>query len=147
MSAKLSRGLRNLNPGNIRRSAVKYKGECKHSKDPEFKQFRTLEEGYRAIFVLLHTYSIKGYKSVREMINRYAPPSENNTEAYINRLCRLAYINSEQIVDTTDHNLMVAIVAAISLVENGSAADRTAVESGWRLFAADFLDKESLSTH
>lgn len=140
MSAKLSRGLRNLNPGNIRRSAVKYKGECKHSKDPEFKQFRTLEEGYRAIFVLLHTYSIKGYKSVREMINRYAPPSENNTEAYINRLCRLAYINSEQIVDTTDHNQMVAIVAAISLVENGSIADRVAVESGWRLFAADFLD-------
>ena len=52
----MSRGLRNRNPGNIRRSGVRYKGEVRPSTDPAFKQFGSMALGYRAIFVLLDTY-------------------------------------------------------------------------------------------
>ena len=40
--------------------------------------------GYRAMFVLLHTYRVRhGCRTLREMILRYAPPVENHTENYI----------------------------------------------------------------
>ena len=78
----MSRGLENRNPGNIRQSRVRYKGEVRPSRDPEFKQFESPAWGYRAIFVLLDTYRRRhGLRSLREMISRWAPPSENRTEA------------------------------------------------------------------
>ena len=71
----MSRGMSNCNPGNIRRSRTRYKGEVRPSRDPEFKQFASLEWGYRAIFVLLHTYRVRyGLGSLDGMIARWAPP-------------------------------------------------------------------------
>ena len=80
----MSRGLENRNPGNIRRVPVRYKGEVRPSRDPDFKEFESLAWGYRAIFVLLDTYRTRyGIDTLRVMISRWAPPSENRTEAYI----------------------------------------------------------------
>ncbi len=80
----MARGLDNRNPGNIRRSKVRYRGEVRPSRDPDFKQFETLAWGYRAIFVLLNTYRIRyGLSTLRGMISRWAPPSENHTDVYI----------------------------------------------------------------
>ena len=80
----MSRGLQNCNPGNIRQSKVRYKGEVRPSRDPAFKQFESLAWGYRAIFVLLDTYRIRyGLDTIRGMVSRWAPPSENHTETYI----------------------------------------------------------------
>ena len=80
----MSRGLSNCNPGNIRQSKVRYKGEVQPSRDPAFKQFESLAWGYRAVFVLLHTYRVRhGLRTVRGMISRWAPPVENLTEACI----------------------------------------------------------------
>ena len=56
--SELPRGLRNRNPGNIRRSAVRYKGETE-SDDAAFKTFASTAWGYRAMFVLLHTYRVR----------------------------------------------------------------------------------------
>ena len=80
----MSRGLQNCNPGNIRQSKVRYKGEVRPSRDSAFKQFESLAWGYRAIFVLLDTYRIRyGLDTIRGMISRWAPPAENHTETYI----------------------------------------------------------------
>ena len=57
--------MRNRNPGNIRRSATKYLGEVAPSRDAAFKQFETMAWGYRAMFVLLDSYSRKGYRTIR----------------------------------------------------------------------------------
>ena len=84
---KLPRGLRNNNPGNIRNSKTKYLGEVQPSQDSAFKQFQSIDYGYRAMFVLIeHYYKARGLKTIRQIINRYAPASENNTEAYIQQV-------------------------------------------------------------
>ena len=73
--SELPRGLRNRNPGNIRRSAVRYKGETE-SDDAAFKAFASTAWGYRAMFVLLHTYRVRHrIATLRGMIARWAPPS------------------------------------------------------------------------
>ena len=92
----MSRGLSNRNPGNIRQSAVRYKGEVRPSRDPAFKQFESMPWGYRAIFVLLDTYRIRhGLETIRGMISRWAPPSENHTEIYIRAVADAAGIAAE----------------------------------------------------
>ena len=130
----MSRGIANCNPGNIRRSRVRYRGECHPSTDEAFKQFESMEWGYRAIFIILDTYRVRyGLRSLREMIMRYAPPTENHTALYIDAVCEMTGIRPDQTLDTRSRRMMVPIVAAMSRVENGCAARRAEVEHGFDL--------------
>lgn len=134
----MSRGLRNCNPGNIRRSRVRYKGEVLPSHDKEFKQFCSMAYGYRAMFVLLDSYRSKyGLCTIRQMLNRYAPPSENFTEGYIRFVASRTGIAPDEIVNTSAARDMVPIVAAMSEIENGKAAIISDVEAGWGLFESE----------
>lgn len=130
----MSRGIANCNPGNIRRSRVRYKGECHPSTDESFKQFEAMEWGYRAIFILLDTYRVRyGLRTLSEMIARYAPPSENHTALYIDTVCDMTGIRPDERIDTRSRRVMVPIVAAMSRIENGYAARRSEVEHGFDL--------------
>ena len=76
------RGIRNNNPLNIRKSADKWQGKA--GDDGAFVIFDTPENGIRAAGRLLKTYRDKhGLNTIRGIVNRWAPPNENNTEAYI----------------------------------------------------------------
>ena len=82
------RGIRNCNPLNIRRSAAKWKGLCAQQNDASFCQFESMEWGWRAAFWLLtrvyyHTYRLF---TIRKIITKWAPPIENHTAAYIQRV-------------------------------------------------------------
>ena len=136
---KMSRGLRNNNPGNIRLGSFRYKGEKSKSSDSAFRQFESVEWGYRAMFVLLHTYATKrGCSTLRQIINRYAPPVENHTEGYLRRVVNTTHLLPDEAISTTDGAMMTAIVAAMSEVENGTKANMSEVWRGWKLFIADF---------
>ena len=136
----ISRGLRNNNPGNIRRSKIRYEGEVRPSRDREFKEFSSMAYGYRAMFVLLHSYNRRyGLNSIRGMLNRYAPPTENFTEGYIRFVANRTGIDANTIIDTLCERDMVAIVRAMSEIENGTPAILEDVEHGWRLFIDDLM--------
>lgn len=129
-----TRGIRNCNPGNIRNSKTKYLGEVRPSLDAAFKQFETMAWGYRAMFVLLHTYSRNGYRTLRQMITRYAPPVENHTENYIAHVSRWVDLFVDTPLDTLDPAVMIPVVTAMSRMENGVEAVDAEVREGWRLF-------------
>lgn len=82
---KQPRGLRNNNPLNIRHNSDLFQGEIK-GKDKSFKSFVSLPYGYRAAFVTLATYLSNGFNTVERIITRWAPPSENNTAGYIQKV-------------------------------------------------------------
>lgn len=128
------RGLKNFNPGNIRISKVKYLGEITPSKDKAFKQFESMAYGYRAMFVLLDSYRRNGYKTLRQMINRYAPPVENHTANYIKFVTERARVFEDVELDTQDPAEMIPIVSAMSQMENGVPANYEDVRQGWELF-------------
>lgn len=131
----MSRGLDNNNPGNIRQAAVRYRGEVRPSRDPDFKEFQSVEWGYRAIFVLLDTYRRRyGLDTLRGMISRWAPPSENHTDVYIRAVADDTGIDPDEPLDTRDPKTMIPVAAAISRVENGVTADPAQVTQGWELF-------------
>ena len=132
------RGLRNNNPGNLRQSGVRFKGEVVPSQDPAFKQFETIAWGYRAMFVVLNTYRKRGACTICDLLGRYAPPSENPTDDYLRFVAHRSAVGADDEVDTLDRETMTAIAAAMSAFENGSPADHRALAEGWQLFAADF---------
>ena len=134
----MSRGLRNCNPGNIRCSKTRYKGEKQRSRDSEFKEFESMAYGYRAMFVLLDTYSRRyGLCTIRQMLNRYAPPVENFTEGYIRFVSEKTGIAPDEIINTRAARDMVPVVAAMSQIENGVAAVMDDVHRGWKLFETE----------
>lgn len=131
----MSRGLRNCNPGNIRQSRSRFQGEVRPSRDSAFKQFESMAYGYRAMFVLLDTYRTRyGLSTIREMISRWAPPTENFTEGYIRFVAQRTGIRPDETLDSRSPRDMIPIVAAMSEIENGAKAVMSDVEEGWRLF-------------
>ena len=129
----MSRGLNNNNPGNIRLSASQWLGQVVPGGDSSFCQFESMAYGYRAMFVLLNGYIAAGYDTIAKIIARYAPSSENNTTAYINHVVALTSIDQNTVIDPTNRETMINLVAAISFVENGTMANFTDVTAGYDL--------------
>lgn len=130
----LPRGLRNNNPGNIRLSRTLWQGEVRPSKDKAFCQFRSMSYGYRALMKLLQNYHrLNGCRTVADFIRRWAPPSENDTAAYIRRVCLEMQVPESYVPCVDDRATMCAFAAAISQVENGVPAVMPDVEAGWGL--------------
>lgn len=130
----LSRGLRNCNPGNIRITKDKWQGLREVQTDKSFFQFIEMRWGYRALMRTLQNYRKRhGCMTIADFINRWAPPSENNTGSYISRVCREMQVPNSYVPDVDDKNVMCAFAAAISQVENGVPAVMEDVVAGWEL--------------
>ena len=108
-------GLRNNNPLNIRRVAgTKWKGQRTEQTDKSFVQFESLEYGLRAAFCILETYRRK-YKAVciEDIINRWAPPSENDTRKYVETVCRLTGFGGKERLREQQWLLLVQVMALV----------------------------------
>jgi hypothetical protein len=122
------RGIRNFNPGNIRHAlGVRWQGQAVNQTDPQFVQFTSPRWGIRAIARVLITYQDKRQArdgsridSVREIIERWAPPSENNTDAYTRAVAQALGIDAESPhIDVYDFHTLYTLVEGIVRHENG----------------------------
>ena len=131
---KISRGPRNNNPLNIRRNSTKWKGLAECQPDAEFFSFIDACWGYRAAFVTLRNYFLRhSLKSLRGWIHRWAPPVENDTDAYVRFVASRSGVDADAELCIDDAQLMQRIVSAMSHMENGVPAVRSDVEKGWQL--------------
>lgn len=132
----MSRGLRNNNPGNIRHDKDIWRGEITPSGDKDFKQFESMAWGYRAMFHLINNYSrLHGCNTLRQIIYRWAPPEDNNhTANYLNAVSNDSGVAPDSRITTTNPDIMIPVVAAMSRVENGVPAVNAQVKKGWELF-------------
>ena len=128
----MTRGLRNNNPLNIRKNKDAFAGEVP-STDPAFKQFLSMAYGYRAAFVILGTYLDRGLNTIEKIVRAWAPPSENNTESYINNVVLRSKVPRSKVLTSMSGNDYIAIVAAMSWSENGVPAVMNDVVSGFIL--------------
>jgi hypothetical protein len=110
--------------------------------DRAFCQFKSLEYGWRAAFILLTRTYYHKYRlyTIRGIISRWAPPSENKTEAYIANVSALTGILLDEPLgipsDQPSRWMMVATAMAIQ--ENGTESlDYFAMMRGWALARSD----------
>ena len=140
---KQARGLRNNNPLNIiKNKNINWKGQLCNSTDPTFVQFDTMAHGLRATLKLLNTYYVKhGCDSVRKIVSRWAPETENQVAAYINTVCKLTGWNPDTHLPPMKKETKVVwfgIVLAMASVEcglnnEGRQALRPDLEKAWEM--------------
>lgn len=113
----LPRGIRNNNPGNLKYSSSnRWRGKIEPPTALPFEQFENVYFGIRAMLVLLNNYRNMGIDTVEKIINRYAPPTENNTSAYIFEISdRLGVLPGAKISKTIIPNL----AHEMARIENG----------------------------
>lgn len=120
MTTKTPRGIRNGNPGNLRRSGIRWIGLAKVQSDPEFCVFTDAYFGLRACARVLLTYQrAHGLRTVRTIIARYAPPVENETSFYIVAVAKKLGVHMDKLIDLTDVDTLAAFVTSIVKHENG----------------------------
>lgn len=123
MNRKIPRGIRNNNPLNIR-IGCSWQGEVDSPTDSEFEQFISMKWGLRAGFVLLRRYINRyGLRTIRDIISRWAPASENNTDAYISKVCSLVGRTEMEELAFEDSTTMCNLVSAMAKVETGYSLD------------------------
>ena len=141
----MNRGIRNNNPLNIRRSSDRWEGASIVQTDPSFVQFESMAYGYRAAWKVLESYwkhfhHTKQYYNVVNIICRWAPPVENDTQAYIHTVLKLTSLggmeNLPQPSRGVDAERLVRLMAAMTTVECGipyKEVDTKAIRDGYRL--------------
>ena len=113
-----SRGLRNNNPGNIRKSGDAWLGLAAEQTDDAFFVFEHPVYGIRAMARIFKNYQTRhGLDSIAAIISRWAPPSENDTEAYIKSVVRRTGLDAEQVINVESN--LAAILPAVITHENG----------------------------
>jgi hypothetical protein len=137
-----TRGLRNNNPGNIERNATRWQGmSAIQSDDERFVQFDHAKWGIRAIARILITYQDKRrakdgspINTIQEIINRWAPPFENPTDAYAQHIAIVLSSGVNDYIDIYEYDIMFNIVKAIIHFENGvQPYDDATINQGLRL--------------
>lgn len=118
------RGIRNNNPGNIRRTGdwTKWQGLAAPDKqnDSAFIAFATPAWGIRALARTLVTYRDKyDLTTIRGIISRWAPPHENNTKAYVSVVANAVGVDPDDHIDVADFDTAMKLVPAIIKHENG----------------------------
>ncbi len=118
----------NNNPFNIRDNNFNnWQGEV-NSLEP-FERFLTLDHGIRAGFKLLINYQdTHGLKSIEEIVHRFAPPFENNTESYINWMCKWTGFERTSPIDLRKKENLIPFSKFMIEMETGKPIDRRKLE-------------------
>lgn len=132
------RGIRNNNPLNIRKGN-QWKGERKVQTDKAFEEFETMAYGIRAGFYLIRKY-MSGYggltekfNTIEKIVKRWAPPSENATNKYIDFVAKDMGISPHQRLSFQNRGQMINLVYAMIFVECGQRVDKEVIGSGYDL--------------
>lgn len=107
------------NPGNIRNTGIQWQGaDLDNSGD--FVKFDTPEDGLRAMMLnLQNQQKLHGATNLNDIVSRYAPPSENDTDGYIKFVSDKTGIDPAQPIDMTDKDTALAVTKAMVHREQG----------------------------
>ncbi|GAP76759.1 structural protein P5 [Pseudoalteromonas sp. SW0106-04] len=111
-----AKGLRNNNPLNIKYSGDKWQGMT--GTDGPFVVFETPKHGLRAAGRILRTYAhTHQLRDIEGIVSRWAPPSENDTQNYIEFVTTKTGLPRNQALDRDTYP---QVLAAMIHMENGS---------------------------
>lgn len=115
----LPRGIRNNNPLNIRIGNV-WLGEVAEPTDNDFEQFVSMVYGLRAAMVLMRRYYFHyRRRTVAAIVSAWAPSADNNTLAYIDKVCAQTGFSPDEQLDYSK-SVITRLVAAMVVVECGA---------------------------
>lgn len=118
-SSNAPRGIRNNNPGNL--NYAKQRGATKESgPNGRFAVFNSMTEGVSALYKQIQLYFQRGTDTISEIVNKYAPASDNNNVmAYINSLVKATGKGAHESLASSDMSTIFSLLKGIISHENG----------------------------
>lgn len=101
--------LRNNNPGALMPGG-------------QLAQYPDMQTGLAALDRNLQSYGSQGVNTLSGVISKWAPPNENNTQAYIQDVSQRLGVKPDQPIDLSNPAVRQAISTGIMLHENGPGA-------------------------
>ena len=114
-----------------------------------FCVFSEEKYGWRAGFVLLKNYYKKGFRTVSQIVHRFAPASENPTSSYVSFVCdKLQQFGYEAYgvefkdaaLDLGNDMVVVDLLVVMSIFETGQECQSNYVRSQLKDFIQRFKD-------
>lgn len=114
-----------------------------------FCVFSEEKYGWRAAFVLLKNYYKKGFRTVSQIVHRFAPASENPTSSYVSFVCdKLQQFGYEAYgvefkdaaLDLGNDMVVVDLLVVMSIFETGQECQSNYVRSQLKDFIQRFKD-------
>ncbi|HHJ4579163.1 TPA: hypothetical protein ACQJXY_001502 [Citrobacter freundii] len=106
------------NPGNLR-WAEGY--ETSNTKSGKFAVFPSLDEGVLAATKQLQIYAQRGTNTVRDIVSKWAPSNENNTEEYIRHVVRSTKFNENEKLNLNDPYVLAKLISAMASKEGAGS--------------------------
>ncbi len=130
---------RRNNIGNIRHVAGQtWIGQT--GQEGGFATFDNLDSGTRALIRLLRTYKDNGFNTIDKIINRYAPPTENNTKAYILFVAKETGINPATILRPEQYGRVARAIVKMEGVQPLNNAIENQIDKYTELFFGNGSD-------
>lgn len=111
------RNVRNCNPGNVDRTSIRWQGMSAIQDDPRFIRFIAPQWGFRCMARILKGDYAEGFQSVHALIDRWAPPVENNTSSYVTDVAGRLGVGVDDVLTFPDQ--LPAMLRAIAIHEGG----------------------------
>jgi hypothetical protein len=125
------RGMRNNNPGNIKKGSSNWQGEIKPSSDPVFAQFESMPYGIRAsLKLLLNYYNRYERDTIDKIIRRW---SATDQDSYVDFVSHCTGISPNQVI-TPDGQTLRGLANCVFDFENRYNKPTYAeIQQGWNL--------------
>ena len=118
---QLPRGIRNNNPLNIVRTKDQWLGLVTKNTDKRFCEFENMTYGYRAAAYIIKNYINRHkWNTIRKVIRHWAPPTENNTNAYLDAVCKFMGVEPDHELVFGNQVDILILMSAMTVVENGN---------------------------
>jgi hypothetical protein len=118
--AKLPIGLRLNNPTNLRPLPRGQLWRGQSGVESGFCRFWTPEDGLRAGALNLRNQKVlHRIDTIRALISKYAPPSENDTESYIRAMCTYTGFGDSEVIDLQDADTLLLFLRGVIRHEQG----------------------------
>lgn len=111
-------GIRNHNPGNLIKSGITWKGEVACTS--RFECFENAEAGLRALALnLLTSYFKHNLRTPEQILERWSPPHENETNLLVERFEQVHNFKSNEDVDFFNYTKFKSFIIGLIIQENG----------------------------
>lgn len=122
------RNVRLNNPGNVDRTSIVWQGMSAIQDDPRFIRFIAPQWGFRCMARILKGDYREGAVTVHELIDRWAPPVENDTSAYVYDVAIRVNVDMDQPLTFPDQ--LPSLLKAIAIHEGGCPWADSVVQLG-----------------
>lgn len=141
-SHNTSRGIRNNNPGNIEYKQSSERWEGSIGNDGRFVIFAEMKWGVRALMRTLITYYRKyNLNTVTKIIQRWAPPSENDTNQYIKNVSSWMGVDPNQELNLGRVETLKKLAYAITRQETGYKLDDKTLDDATNILYSKYYKR------